>query len=176
MAPNMPVLSIASQAVQPLWLSAVSKDHVNVFVSAPPNMVPSEIMRKIKGRTSSKLLEEVPHLKKRYWGRHLWANPCPVISFTASSLNSCVYFFLFFSLNTSSRILNPLLRKCPIIPYNIITERLRSPLRGSRFPVWNYDHHLDESLPSAGYVGHFDPEKCHLQQKIAPKLDVYPDI
>ena len=72
-APNMPVLRIASQAVQPLWLSAVSKDHVNVFVSAPPNMAPSEIMRRIKGRTSSKLLDEFPHLKKRYWGRHFWA-------------------------------------------------------------------------------------------------------
>ena len=51
----------------------VSKDHVHVFVSAPPNMAPSEIMRRIKGRTSSKLLEEFPHLKKRYWGRHFWA-------------------------------------------------------------------------------------------------------
>jgi putative transposase len=52
---------------------AVSKDHVHVFVSAPPNMAPSEIMRGIKGRTSTNLLEEFPHLKKRYWGRHFWA-------------------------------------------------------------------------------------------------------
>jgi putative transposase len=51
----------------------VSKDHVHVFVSAPPNMAPSEIMRRIKGRTSSKLFEEFPHVKKRYWGRHFWA-------------------------------------------------------------------------------------------------------
>jgi len=51
----------------------VSKDHVHVFVSAPPDMAPSEIMRRIKGRTSSKLFEEFPHLKKRYWGRHFWA-------------------------------------------------------------------------------------------------------
>ena len=51
----------------------VSKDHVHMFVSAPPNLAPSEIMRRIKGRSSSKLLEEFPHLKKRYWGRHFWA-------------------------------------------------------------------------------------------------------
>ena len=51
----------------------VSKDHVHVFVSAPPNMAPSEIMRRIKGRTSTKLFEEFPHIKKRYWGRHFWA-------------------------------------------------------------------------------------------------------
>jgi putative transposase len=51
----------------------VSKDHVHILVSAPPTMSPSEIMRRIKGRTSCKLLEEFPHLKKRYWGRHFWA-------------------------------------------------------------------------------------------------------
>jgi len=51
----------------------VSKDHVHLFVSAPPTMAPSEIMRRIKGRTSSKLFEEFLMLKKRYWGRHFWA-------------------------------------------------------------------------------------------------------
>ena len=51
----------------------VSKDHVHILVSAPPNMAPSEIMRRIKGSTSSRLFEEFPHLKKRYWGRHFWA-------------------------------------------------------------------------------------------------------
>ncbi len=52
---------------------AVSKDHVHILVSAPPTMAPSEIMRRIKGRTSSKLFEEYPTIKKRYWGRHFWA-------------------------------------------------------------------------------------------------------
>ena len=51
----------------------ISKDHVHLFVSAPPNMAPSEIMRRIKGRSSSKLFECFPLLKKRYWGRHFWA-------------------------------------------------------------------------------------------------------
>ena len=51
----------------------VSKDHVHIFVSAPPTMAPSEIMRRIKGRTSSKLLEEFPPLRKKFWGRHFWA-------------------------------------------------------------------------------------------------------
>ena len=51
----------------------VSKDHVYILVSAPPNISPSDIMRRIKGRSSSKLFEEFPHLKKRYWGRHFWA-------------------------------------------------------------------------------------------------------
>jgi len=51
----------------------VSKDHVHLLVSAPPTIAPSEIMRRIKGRTSTKLFEEFPKLKKRYWGRHFWA-------------------------------------------------------------------------------------------------------
>jgi putative transposase len=51
----------------------VSKDHVHILVSAPPELSPSEIMRRIKGRTASKLFEEFPMLKKRYWGRHFWA-------------------------------------------------------------------------------------------------------
>jgi putative transposase len=51
----------------------VSKDHVHILVSAPPNLAPSEMMRRIKGRTSSSLFEEFPPIKKRYWGRHFWA-------------------------------------------------------------------------------------------------------
>jgi putative transposase len=51
----------------------VSKDHVHILVSAPPTLAPSEIMRRIKGRTASKLFEEFPALKKRYWGQHFWA-------------------------------------------------------------------------------------------------------
>ena len=51
----------------------VSKDHVHILVSAPPNLAPSEIMRRIKGRTSTRLFETFPELKKRYWGRHFWA-------------------------------------------------------------------------------------------------------
>jgi len=51
----------------------VSQDHVHFLVSAPPNISPSEIMRRIKGRTSTKLFQEFPQLKKRYWGQHFWA-------------------------------------------------------------------------------------------------------
>lgn len=54
----------------------VSKDHVHILVSAPPELAPSEIMRRIKGRTASKLLEEFPTLKRRYWGRHFWSRGC----------------------------------------------------------------------------------------------------
>jgi len=51
----------------------VSKDHVHLFVSAPPTLAPSEMMRRIKGRSSTKLFQTFPHLRSRYWGRHFWA-------------------------------------------------------------------------------------------------------
>lgn len=51
----------------------VSKDHIHILVSAPPDISPADIMRRVKGRTSAKLFEEFPHVKKRYWGRHFWA-------------------------------------------------------------------------------------------------------
>ena len=51
----------------------VGKDHVHILVSCPPSLSPSKIMQYIKGRSSRMLQDEFPHLKKRYWGRHLWA-------------------------------------------------------------------------------------------------------
>jgi len=51
----------------------VSKDHVHLLLSAPPNISPSEIMKRIKVRSSTKLFQEYPMLKKRYWGQHFWA-------------------------------------------------------------------------------------------------------
>jgi putative transposase len=53
--------------------SVVSKDHVHVLVSAPPTKAPSEIMRRIKGRSSTMVFDEFPHIKKKYWGCHFWA-------------------------------------------------------------------------------------------------------
>ena len=50
----------------------VSKDHVLILVSHP-EMALSEIMRRIKGRTSTNLFEAFSSLKKCYWGRHFWA-------------------------------------------------------------------------------------------------------
>jgi len=52
---------------------SVGVDHVHILVSCPPSLSPSKIMQYIKGRSSRMLQDEFPHLKKRYWGQHLWA-------------------------------------------------------------------------------------------------------
>ena len=54
-------------------LGSVRPWSTRLLVSAPPTISPSDIMRRVKGRTSTKLFQEFPHLKKRYWGRHFWA-------------------------------------------------------------------------------------------------------
>jgi len=51
----------------------VSRDHVHVFVSAPPQLAPAQMMRWVKGRSSRKLQQEFEELRRRYWGQHLWA-------------------------------------------------------------------------------------------------------
>ena len=50
----------------------VSSDHVHVFVSIPPKLAVSDLMRKIKGRSAFKMFREFPNLKTRYWGCHFW--------------------------------------------------------------------------------------------------------
>ena len=61
----------------------VSRDHVHLFVSAPPHLAPSKLMQYIKGKTSHKLMMEFKHIQKMFWGRHIWARG----DFVASSGN-----------------------------------------------------------------------------------------
>lgn len=64
----------------------VSKDHVHLLVSAPPNLSVSKLVQYIKGYSSRKLLMEYKHLNKQFWGQHLWARGY----FAASSGNVTV--------------------------------------------------------------------------------------
>ena len=51
----------------------VSTDHVHMHMEYPPSLSVSELVKKLKGRTSNILQEEYPGLRKQYWGRHFWA-------------------------------------------------------------------------------------------------------
>jgi putative transposase len=51
----------------------VSRDHVHILVSAPPNISPGKIMQYVKGKSSRKLMMDYRHLNKQFWGRHMWA-------------------------------------------------------------------------------------------------------
>ncbi len=51
----------------------VSKDHVHMHIEYRPSQNISTIVKKLKGRSSRKLQQEFPRLKKKYWGQHFWA-------------------------------------------------------------------------------------------------------
>jgi putative transposase len=51
----------------------VSKDHIHMHIEYPSKLSISDLVKDLKGRSSRRLQEEFPKLKKRYWGRHFWA-------------------------------------------------------------------------------------------------------
>lgn len=68
---------IIRQSCEEMGVSIVkgvlSTDHVHMFLSIPPHLSLSNVMQRIKGRSSRKIQMEYPELGKRYWGRRFWA-------------------------------------------------------------------------------------------------------
>jgi putative transposase len=50
----------------------IAIDHVHMFVSYRPTQGISKIVQQLKGVSSNILLSEFPHLKKKFWDKHLW--------------------------------------------------------------------------------------------------------
>ena len=51
----------------------ISHDHVHIFVSVPPHISVSQLVKSIKGKTSRKMMMEYKSLSRAFWGRHIWA-------------------------------------------------------------------------------------------------------
>ena len=51
----------------------IQPDHVHLLISATPSLSIAQIMQYLKGRSSKKLQEEFPELRKQFWGQHMWA-------------------------------------------------------------------------------------------------------
>jgi len=51
----------------------VSKDHVHIHLSYRPSQSLRALVKKLNGRSSRKLQQELPELSKKYWGQHFWA-------------------------------------------------------------------------------------------------------
>lgn len=51
----------------------VSRDHVHVLVSMPPQISISKLVQKVKGKSSFKMQQEFAGLRKQYWGQRMWA-------------------------------------------------------------------------------------------------------
>ena len=53
---------------------SIGKEHIHLLVSCPPSLSVSKLVQQLKGKTSRTLQMEFKELRKRYWGRHLWAS------------------------------------------------------------------------------------------------------
>jgi putative transposase len=51
----------------------ISPDPVHVMVSMPPQVTISRLIQRMKGKSAYRLRAEFPQLRKRFWGRHVWA-------------------------------------------------------------------------------------------------------
>jgi putative transposase len=51
----------------------VARDHVHVLISYRAHQDISTIVQWLKGISSRVLLQEFPHLRKAFWGKHFWA-------------------------------------------------------------------------------------------------------
>ena len=71
------IREIISQAADDLNVKIVngvlSADHVHIFAEIPPHVSVSEFVKIVKGRSSRKIQQEFPRLRKEYWGKHFWS-------------------------------------------------------------------------------------------------------
>ena len=51
----------------------LSKDHVHLLVSVPPQVSVSQLVQYLKGKSSRKMMMEFKTLSRTFWGQHIWA-------------------------------------------------------------------------------------------------------
>ena len=70
------VREIIAQVAEEMGIKIVngvlSKDHIHLFVSIPPHIAVTEFVKIAKGRSSRRIQQDFPEIRKKYWGRHFW--------------------------------------------------------------------------------------------------------
>lgn len=52
----------------------VMPEHIHLFLSAPPFVAPTDIVKVMKGVTAKRVFEKFPQLRRRkFWGNHVWS-------------------------------------------------------------------------------------------------------
>lgn len=67
------ILEVCRARDYEIILGHIRPDHVHLLLSLPPRAAPSRVMQLVKGKTSHHLLQEFRHMRKEFWGRHVWA-------------------------------------------------------------------------------------------------------
>ena len=73
---RMRVREIVAQVADELNVKIVngvlSADHVHIFAEIPPHVSVSDFVKIAKGRSSRKIQQDFPDIRKQYWGCHFW--------------------------------------------------------------------------------------------------------
>ena len=51
----------------------IASNHVHIYVSVPPYQSISKLVQYLKEKSSRKIQQEFPELRRKYWKKHLWA-------------------------------------------------------------------------------------------------------
>lgn len=66
------VAQVAEELSITIENGVVSHDHIHLFANVPPHIKISEFVQKAKGRSSRRIQQEFPELRKTYWGKRMW--------------------------------------------------------------------------------------------------------
>ena len=70
------IREIIAQAAEELGIRIIngvlSADHVHIMAEIPPRVSVSQFVKAAKGRSSRKIQQEFPEIRKTYWGCHFW--------------------------------------------------------------------------------------------------------
>ena len=74
------IWQIAMEHESAILSGKVASDHIHVLVAYRPHVDVSRVVQWLKGISSRILLQEFPHLRKAFWGRHFWARGSLAVS------------------------------------------------------------------------------------------------
>jgi putative transposase len=70
---RMLIQEICSDNKAEIIRGRVGCNHIHIYVSVPPYQSIRKLVQYLKGKSSRKIQQEFPELRKRYWGKHLWS-------------------------------------------------------------------------------------------------------
>lgn len=70
------IREIIAQAAEELGIKIINgvlpADHVHIMAEIPPHISVSRFVKIAKGRSSRKIQQEFPEIRRKYWGCHFW--------------------------------------------------------------------------------------------------------
>ena len=66
------IAQVADEMGIKLVNGVLSAEHIHIFAEIPPHISVSDFVKKAKGRSSRKVQQEFPEIRKWYWGCHFW--------------------------------------------------------------------------------------------------------